>query len=70
MGEQEIHWGSKTLLRLNYADDLSILDENATKMNEFMKVQRVHGARIDLRLKIHVKRISEEEKVMMDNENR
>ena len=30
-----IKWGGKTLLDLDYADDLSILDESVNKMNEF-----------------------------------
>ena len=33
--EQEINWGCKNLLELDYADDLSILDENVSKMNVF-----------------------------------
>jgi len=65
--------GRKTLLDLDYADDLSILYESVSKMNEFLKVLRVHGARICL--KINVKKtkslslgISEDEKVTLGNE--
>ena len=38
MGEHGIDWGSKTLLDLDYADDLSILDENVDKLNDFFKI--------------------------------
>jgi len=31
MGGHEMKWQSKTLLGSNYADDLSILDENVAK---------------------------------------
>ena len=37
---------SNGLLDLDYADDLSILDESVSKMNEFLEVLRVQGARI------------------------
>ena len=40
---------------LGYSDDLSILDESVSKMNEFLEVLRVQGARICL--KINVKKI-------------
>ena len=36
MGEPGIKWGRKTLLDLDYADDLSILDESVSKMNELL----------------------------------
>jgi len=32
--DQGIKWGEKTLLVLDYADDLNILDESVSKMNE------------------------------------
>ena len=32
-----------------YADDLSILDESVSKMNELLEVLRVQGARIGLK---------------------
>ena len=31
MGDHEIKWGEKTLPDLDYADDLSILDESVNK---------------------------------------
>ena len=64
-----IKCGGKTLLDLDFADDLSILDESVSKINEFLEVLRVQGARMGL--KINVKKtkslrlgISEDEKVM------
>jgi len=35
MGEHVIKWDSKTFRDLGYTDDLRILCENASKMNEF-----------------------------------
>ena len=62
----------KMHLDLDYADDFGILDKSVSKMNEFLEVLQVQGARIDL--KINVKKtkslrlgISEEEKVMLGN---
>ena len=46
MGDLEIKWGGKTLLDLDCAGDLSILDQGVSKMNELPKVLRVQGARI------------------------
>ena len=73
MGDHEIKWGGKTLLDLDYADDLSILDESLSKMNEFLEFLWVQGARIGL--EINVKKteslklgISEDEKVTLGNE--
>ena len=37
MGDHGIKWGGKTLLDLDYADDLSILDEGVSKMNELLE---------------------------------
>ena len=61
------------LLDLDYADDLSILDESVSKMNEFLEVLRIQGAKIGL--KINVKKtkslrlgISEDEQVTFGNE--
>ena len=34
MGDRGIKWGGKSILDLDYADDLSILDESVSKMNE------------------------------------
>ena len=50
MGNHGIKLGEKTLLNLDYADDLSILDENVSKMNELLELMRVQGARIGLKL--------------------
>ena len=36
IGEHRIKWGGKTLLDLDYADDLSILDESCSEMNELL----------------------------------
>ena len=70
IGDHGIKWGRKTLLDLDYADDLSILDESVSKMNEFLEVLRVQGATIGL--KINVKKskslrlgIGEDEKVTL-----
>ena len=70
IGDHGIKWGGKTLLDLDYADDLSILDESVSKMNEFLEVLRVQVG-----LKINVKKtnslrlgISEDEKVTLGNE--
>ena len=38
MGDHGIKWGRKTLLDLDYADDLSILDESVSKINELLEV--------------------------------
>ena len=38
MGEHGIIGGNKTLLDLEYDDDLSNLSENICKMNEFLEV--------------------------------
>ena len=73
MGEHGIKWEGKTFVCLDYADDLSILDESVSKMNELLKVLRVQGTRIGW--KINVKKteslrlgISEDEKVTLKNE--
>ena len=34
----ELNWEEKLVLNLDYADDLSILDESGSKMNEFLEV--------------------------------
>ena len=34
MGDRGIKWEGKTLLDLDYADDLKIRDESVSKMNE------------------------------------
>ena len=38
MGEHGVKWGGKTFLDLHYADDLMILDESVSKMNELLEV--------------------------------
>ena len=50
MADQGIKWGGKTLPDLDYADDLSILDESLSKMNVHLEVFWVVGARIELKL--------------------
>ena len=45
MGDHGIKWGGKTLLDLDYADVLSILDKSVSKMNELLEVLRVQDAR-------------------------
>ena len=52
MGDHGFKWEGKTLLDLDYADDLIILDESVSKMNEFLEVLRVQGARIGFKIKI------------------
>ena len=48
IGDHGIKWGGKALLDLDYADDLRILNESVSKMNEFLEVLRVQGARISI----------------------
>ena len=73
IGDYGIKWGGTMLLDLNYADDLSILDESLSKMNKLLEVLRVYVARIGS--KINVKKtkslrlgISEDEKVTLGDE--
>ena len=68
-----IKWGGRTLLDLDYADDLSILDESVSKMNEFLEVLRVHGAKLGLKISVKKTKslrlgISEDEQVTLGNE--
>ena len=49
IGDHGITWGGKTLLDKDYADDLSILNESVSKMNEFLEALRVQGARIRMK---------------------
>ena len=54
MGEEEIKWEGKTLLDLDYEDDLRALDKNVYKLNEILKVLRVQnreGAKISLEIR-------------------
>ena len=73
MGDHDSNGEEKTLLDLNYADDLSILDESLSKMNELIEVLRIQGERIDLKIKVKKTKslsigISEDEKVTLGNE--
>ena len=43
MGDHGIKWGGKNLLDLDYSDDLSILEQNVSKMNGLLEVLRVQG---------------------------
>ena len=73
IGDHGIKWGGKTLLDLDYADDLSILDESVSKMNEFLEILRVRGARIGLKINVEKTKslrlgTSEDEKVTLGSE--
>ena len=46
MGEPRINWGSKILLQLDHADDLKSFINFFSKINEFLEVLRVWGAKI------------------------
>ena len=52
IGDHEIKWRGKTLLDSDYADDLNILGESVSKMNEFLEVLQVQGARIGLKINV------------------
>ena len=65
--------GIRTLLDLDYADDLSILDESVSKMNELLEVLRVQDSRIGLKINVRKTKslrlgISEDERVKLGNE--
>ena len=47
-----IKWGRKTILDLEYTDDLSILDESLSQVNELLEVLQVQGARIGLEFNV------------------
>ena len=51
MEERVINWKKRNPQHLDYADDVSIPDENIIKMNEFCGWARI-------RLKINIKEIS------------
>ena len=73
IGDNGIKWGRKTLLNLDYADDLSILDESVSKMNELLEGLRVQEARIGLEINVKKTKslrlgIIEDEKLTLDNE--
>ena len=50
MGDLEIKWGGKTLLDLDCAGDLSVLDESLSKMNELLEVLQVQSDSIGLKI--------------------
>ena len=52
MREYRNNWGSKTFLDLDYADDLSILDENINKMNNILEVIKFQGTRTGLKINV------------------
>ena len=52
IGEYGTNWVSKTFLDLDSADDLSIPDENFSKVKEVLKFLRVQCARIGLRINV------------------
>ena len=72
MEDNRIKWGWKTLLDLDYADDLSILDESSWKMNALLEVLQVQSARIGSKINVEKTEslrlgISEDEKVTLGN---
>ena len=74
MREHGIKRVGKTFLDFDYTHDLSILDESVSKMNELLEVLRVQGAIIGLSINVKKTKslwqgISEDEKVMLGNEN-
>ena len=65
--------GGNNFLDLDYADDLSILDESMSKMNELLEVLCVQGSRLVLTITVKKTNslrlgISEDEKMTLDNE--
>ena len=52
MGDHGIKWREKTLLYLDYADGLSILDESLSKTNGLLEVLRVQGPGIGLNINV------------------
>ena len=73
MGDHGIKCGGKTLLDLDYVDDLSFLDESESKMNEHLEVLLVQGARIASKINFKKNKslrleISEHEKMTLGNE--
>ena len=45
-------WRGKIPLDLHYADDLTILEGSVSKMNKLLKVLRIQGARLGLKIKV------------------
>ena len=76
MEDHGIKWGGKSLLDLDCADDvltISILDESVSKMNQFLEVLWVQGAKIGLKTNVKKTKllrlgISENEKMTLGNE--
>jgi hypothetical protein len=73
MGDRRIKWGGKSILDLDCADYLSILDESLSKINELLEVLQVHGATIGLKINLKKTKslmlgISEDEKLTLVNE--
>ena len=52
IGDHGIERGEKTLPDLDYADDLSILEESLRKMSKLLEVLRVQVARIGLKINV------------------
>ena len=52
LGQHRIKWEGKTLLDLDFACDLSVLDKNITKMNEFLSVLGLQGERVGLQINV------------------
>ena len=52
MGRKESNGKEKTLLDLNYADDLRILNESISSMNELLEVLQIQGARIFVKVTV------------------
>ena len=67
IGEHGIKCEGNTFLDLDYADDLSTLDESVSKMNELLGVLRVESARIGL--KINVKKTKSQRLGIIEDEN-
>ena len=64
----------ENILDLDYADDLSILEESVSKMIELVEVLGVESARIGLKINVKITkslrlRINEDKKVTLGNEN-
>jgi len=62
LGGLGIQWGSKNLLKLDYADGLCIRGESLSKMNELLEF-------IDFKTKSLIVEVSEDEKVTFGTEN-
>ena len=70
LGELGIKWESKTLLDFDHDEGLGVQEENIRKRNGFLKVLRVQGARISLKVNAEKAEslllgVSENEEVML-----